>query len=119
MKFTRIDQLYLPEHHFLRPDDDCYFLREYTAGKGFAGGQTNSIVTNLKKSPLKRGMPEWRHKEQALGLVADELRALRGGLNPREACGEASARTRGPSPAGRQICSETPGGRPGSRRSRS
>jgi hypothetical protein len=75
LKFTRIDQLYLPEHHFLRPDDDCYFLREYTAGKGFAGGQTNSIVTNLKKSPFKRGMPEWRHKEQALGLVADELRA--------------------------------------------
>jgi hypothetical protein len=75
VKFTRIDDLYRAEHHFLRSDDDCYFLREYTAGKGYAGSDTNNTISNLKKSPLKRGTPEWPHKERAVKNVADELRA--------------------------------------------
>lgn len=75
MKFTRIDELYRDEYFFLRTDDECYFLREYTAGKGYAGGETNSIVHNIKKSPLKKGRPEWAHKERELRRVASEFRA--------------------------------------------
>jgi hypothetical protein len=65
-EFTRIDELYRGDYHFLRPDDSCYFLREYTAGKGYAASETNSIVSNLKKSPLKRNTPEWPDKERAI-----------------------------------------------------
>jgi hypothetical protein len=73
VKLTRIDDLYRSEYYFLRPDDDCYFLREYTARGGFAGSETNEIVHNIKKSPAKRELAEWHYKERDIKRVAREL----------------------------------------------
>ena len=36
LRLTKIDDLTRPDHSYLTAADDCYFLGEYTARKGFA-----------------------------------------------------------------------------------
>ena len=74
MNFTRIDHLTLGEHSHLSADDECYFLREYTARQGFEASDTNRIVLNLKKEMDRRGRPEWLYKEKAIKQAAAEIR---------------------------------------------
>jgi hypothetical protein len=73
--FTAIDDLLRPLYPHLTAADQCYFLREYTAGRGYAGSETNHLILNLKKPPDRRGKPEWRYKERAIEQVAREFRA--------------------------------------------
>ena len=73
--FTAIDDLLRPLYPHLTAADQCYFLREYTAGRGYAGRETNHLILNLKKPPDRRGKPEWRYKERAIEQVAREFRS--------------------------------------------
>ena len=73
-RLTKVDAL-APDHWHLTAADECYFLGEYTAGKGDRFSPTNQLIFNLKKSPTRRGRPEWWHKEQAIRDVAAALRA--------------------------------------------
>jgi hypothetical protein len=73
--FTEIDDLLRPLYAHLSARDQCYFLRVYTSGRGFAHGETNRLILNLKKPPDRRGRPEWRYKEAAIAQVAREFRA--------------------------------------------
>ena len=77
-RLTKIDDLARPDHFYLTPADDCYFLGEYTARKGFAFSATNQLVLNFKKSMDKRSTAQWRYKEQAIG---DTAAAFRSALN--------------------------------------
>ena len=70
-RLTRIDDLTRSDHWYLTPEDECYFLGEYTARKGYAYSATNSLVLNFKKSMDRRDRPEWRYKEQAIARAAD------------------------------------------------
>lgn len=79
LTLTRVDSLILGDHYYLTADDECYFLREYTARGGFDASETNQIIQNIKKSPERRGRPEWFYKERDLQQAAAELRAA---LNP-------------------------------------
>ena len=54
-------------------DDDCFFLREYTSRVGFEFGETNSLISNLKKGMDRQDRPEWQYKEQAIIQCANEL----------------------------------------------
>jgi hypothetical protein len=72
--FTAIDDLLRPLHAHLADRDQCYFLREYTSGRGYAHSETNRLIHNLKKPPDRRGKPEWRYKELAIQQVAREFR---------------------------------------------
>lgn len=72
--FVAIDDLLRPLYPHLTAADQCYFLREYTAGRGYAGSETNHLILNLKKPPDRRGKPEWRYKERAIEQVAREFR---------------------------------------------
>lgn len=76
MKLQQIDELTRSQHFFLGPEDDCYFLREYTARAGYAHGETNNLISNLKKTLDKRGKPEWFYKEQAIQRAGQELRQV-------------------------------------------
>jgi len=76
---TRIDELHLSDHYHLDRDDECYFIGEYTAGRGFSHSTTNQLIYNLKKSVDRRGAPEYWHKEEAIRRAA---RALGQFLNP-------------------------------------
>ena len=74
-RLTKIDDLARPDHFYLTPADDCYFLGEYTARKGFAFSATNQLVLNFKKSMDKRSTAQWHYKEQAIGAAAAAFRS--------------------------------------------
>jgi hypothetical protein len=78
-KLRRITELERPDHHLLRAEDDCYFLGEYTARKGYAHSSTNHLITNLKKKMHLRGTPQWQYKGQA---IREAGAALASGLRP-------------------------------------
>ena len=69
-RLTEIDDLTRPDHFWLAPADQCLFLGEYTARKGFSFSATNSVVLNFKKSVDRRGRTEWQYKEKAITNVA-------------------------------------------------
>lgn len=73
-RFTRIDELTRPDHHWLNDEDSCYFLGEYVAGRGYAYSSTNNLISNFKKPMNKRGRPEWRYKEEAISTIAAAFR---------------------------------------------
>jgi len=73
-RLTKIDDLTRGDHHYLEPNDLCYYLGEYTARGGFAVSETNHLIINLKKPMDRRGRPEWRYKEQAITTAGQALR---------------------------------------------
>ena len=75
---TAVDDLTRPDHSYLDSADACYFHGEYTARHSYAHSATNQLISNLKKSPLKRGLPEYRYKVQA---IAEAATILRRGIN--------------------------------------
>ena len=76
---TKIDDLTLSDHWHLDDMDQCFFIGEYTAGKGFSHSSTNQVILNLKKGVERRGRPEWIWKDRAIRQASA---ALRGSLNP-------------------------------------
>jgi hypothetical protein len=74
-RLTKIDDLTRPDHWYLTAEDDCYFLGEYTARKGYAFSATNQLILNFKKSLDKRGTPQWRYKDRAINEAASAFRA--------------------------------------------
>jgi hypothetical protein len=77
-RLTKIDDLTRPDHFYLTPADDCYFLGEYTARKGYAFSATNQLILNFKKSIDKRSTAQWRYKE---GAIEKSSSAFRDALN--------------------------------------
>jgi hypothetical protein len=71
---TKLDDLYLPHHWHLDLTDECYFGGEYTAGRGYSHSTTNQLIYNLKKSPDRRGLPDWVWKARAIRQAAENLR---------------------------------------------
>jgi len=69
LRIQKFDQTHQGHFH-LKPDDDCYFLYEYTSHRDFTFSQTNQLIHNLKKSPLRKDRPEYRYKGQAIRQVA-------------------------------------------------
>jgi hypothetical protein len=67
---TKIDDLYREDHTYLKEDDECYFLGEYTARKGYTYSATNSLILNLKKDLETKGTSQWRYKESAIKEAA-------------------------------------------------
>ena len=68
-RLTKIDHLTLDDHTHLTPEDHCFFFGEYTARKGYSFSETNSLISNFKKSITKKHLPEWRYKEHAVQRV--------------------------------------------------
>lgn len=79
LRLTKVDELILVDHSFLNSSDDCHFLREYIPHVGFIGSETNSLISNFKKSPEKKGRYEWRYKTEAIRQIAADLAKA---LNP-------------------------------------
>lgn len=71
---TKVDALLGADHYHLTSEDECFVLREYTPRAGFSYSETNNLISNLKKSPERRGKPEWFYKEQAVRQLGQELR---------------------------------------------
>lgn len=73
VRFQKLDPNHLKDHHFMTNEDECFFLREYTSLVGFDFGETNSLISNLKKKMDRRGRPEWKHKGRAINQCAKEM----------------------------------------------
>ena len=76
---TEIDDLTRPDHSWLSNADQCLFLGEYTARKGYNFSATNHLILNFKKGVDRRGRPEWRYKERAIAEVGEGFGAA---INP-------------------------------------
>jgi predicted amidophosphoribosyltransferase len=65
LRWTRIDESMREQYYFLRPEDECLFLKEYQAGAGYAG-ETNSLISNIKKKPTApSGQLYWKERDIA------------------------------------------------------
>ena len=73
LRLRRIDELTWRQHFFLEPEDEVYFLREYTPRESFTYNDTNQFIFNFKKSPEKKETHEWRHKQRAISLAGSQL----------------------------------------------
>lgn len=67
LRLQTIDDTNRHDHFYLTPEDECYFLYEYTAGVGWRGGDTNQLIHNLKK---KRGDGGYHYKAGAIDSCA-------------------------------------------------
>ncbi len=72
---TRIDASCRPQHHYLEPEDDCYFLHEYVPGAGRAHSAANRLIGDLKMRMDRRDTPAWRFKLLAVARAAAMLAA--------------------------------------------
>ncbi len=66
IRFREIDSSNIADYDFLRNDDKCLFLFEYTSGSHFSGGQTNQLIADLSISPKHRFKPAYARKQEAL-----------------------------------------------------
>jgi hypothetical protein len=73
-RLSKIDDLTRPDHSYLTPEDDCYFLGEYTARAGYSFSATNDLISNFKKSVDRRDLPEYRYKGQSIAIAAQAFR---------------------------------------------
>ena len=62
IRLTKVDKLMRPQHHHLREEDKCCFIREYTAGERYTFSPTNDLISNFKKDMDRHDKLEWRYK---------------------------------------------------------
>jgi hypothetical protein len=75
-KLWKIDESTVDQHFSLRDGDRCYYIWEYTAGKGYDFSPTNQLISNLKIKPsqIARSPNRNYYKEQAISHAAAGLR---------------------------------------------
>lgn len=83
IRLSKIDDLTRPDHTFIEVGDECLYLGEYTARKGYQFSDTNNLIFNLKKPMDRRGLPGWQYKRRAIEQAGRQLREALDALNPR------------------------------------
>lgn len=72
-RLTKIDELSRGDHTYLEVMDECLFLGDYSARKGFAHSATNGLITNFKRPVKYKGTPSWRYKLRDIERAAEAL----------------------------------------------
>jgi len=75
-RLIEIDAALRREHSYLSEDDRCYCLGEYHPRGGFAAGPVNSMISNFKKPVTRRGLVEYRHKENDIVRAGALVRSV-------------------------------------------
>jgi hypothetical protein len=70
----KIDELIRDQHYHLLPEDECYYLMEYTAHKTWGYSPANNLIYNCKKKMDQRGRPGWGYKAQAIHTIGALLK---------------------------------------------
>jgi hypothetical protein len=83
LRLSKIDELTRPDHTFLEADDECFYLGEYTARKGYQFSETNNLIYNLKKPMDRRGRSGWEYKQLAIEKAGKLMREALEASNPR------------------------------------
>jgi hypothetical protein len=73
MSLYKIDDVVLPDHHFLTGEDLCFYLLNYKPNSGFEGGATNSMILNFKKSLERQPHPDYYYKGVAITQISGML----------------------------------------------
>ena len=76
IRLSQVDQLLLPNHSCLDQEDRCYFFIEYTSGESYKYSDGNRLISNLKKSVLKRDLAEYHYKNEAINQCSAWLRSV-------------------------------------------
>ena len=83
--WSRVTGIDWDNHRCLDPDDVCLF---YETREHHQPGDSPSswsfayrIIMNFKKPPSRKEKPEWRYKEEAIGIISNDLSALLRSLN--------------------------------------
>jgi len=79
-RFRKLDEQSRGDHSHLCPEDDCYFLYEYTSQQNYSFSATNSLISNLKKKPSQAHVRGYGYKARAIRQCASELSSA---INPR------------------------------------
>ncbi len=82
IRLSKIDDLTRPDHTFIEAGDECLYLGEYNARKGYQFSETNNLVFNLKKPLDRRGQPGWPYKRRAIEEAGRQLREALDAVNP-------------------------------------
>ena len=77
-RLLRVDELALPDHWYLSEDDICYYIGEFTAQRGYKGGNTNQLIMNFKKRMNLKAEQGWHYKGEAIREIAAAFRAAIG-----------------------------------------
>lgn len=77
-RLSKIDEATLPDHSFLKETDRCFYLMEYTPGKGYSFSHCNSLIRNLKKLPSCSKRPDYHYKADAIHECALRLNTCLG-----------------------------------------
>lgn len=77
-RFTRIDELTLPDHSFLTSEEQCYFIGEFTARAGFSYSATNQLIYNFKKPMERKTSSDWKYKASAIREAAMAMKSALG-----------------------------------------
>lgn len=72
LRFQRIDATTIGLHWYLQPDDEVYYMREFTSRQGFSYSETNQRISNLKK---KLGDGGFHYKPRAIDACVAEMTA--------------------------------------------
>jgi predicted amidophosphoribosyltransferase len=64
--FSRVDQSTIGDHPRLNMADEVYYLFEYTSGRNYSFGATNNLISNLKKKPSRRNLPDYKYKARSI-----------------------------------------------------
>jgi predicted amidophosphoribosyltransferase len=73
IRLQKIDEEMRELHWYLTENDTCYFLFEYTSRKGFDYNYTNQFIFNLKKSPARKGLQDYKYKGRAIRTCSSIL----------------------------------------------
>jgi len=76
IRLQKIDEHTRPDHSYLDEGDECYYLLEYASRQGFDHSSSNDLIINLKKPVSRRGLLEYRYKEQAIRQACEKLRTV-------------------------------------------
>ncbi|HKP94312.1 MAG TPA: hypothetical protein VJ385_01025 [Fibrobacteria bacterium] len=71
-QWKKVELLLDPRAH-LRPEDECFYARDYLPGAGYQGGEANQLINNFKKHPRFRGQTPWEYRNTAVKQFAREL----------------------------------------------
>lgn len=70
-RLLKIDELLLPEHKYLTPEDECYYFMEYRPG---IDDKVRSRIMNFKKSPAKKDENHYHYKFSEIKNIASIFR---------------------------------------------
>lgn len=68
VSLRKIDQLTQGDHHNITEKDNCYYFAEYPSHNSNVNFDNPifSLISNLKKTVDRRGLPQWKYKLEAI-----------------------------------------------------